>query len=101
MELPGRGALSLRLRERPRALVLAAAWHPRRAARRLFRRGHPPRAAGAEVVRAALHHRMRPPRLAHGLLAETAETGARSAAGLRERSLLTAAWPMPSLSTSL
>ena len=51
--------------------------YPGRAARRLHDRRHPARVPGAEVVRAALHDRLRPPRLDDGLLAQAAEAGAR------------------------
>ena len=54
----------------------------------------------AEVVRAALHDRLRPPRLDDGLLAQAAEAGAGRSAGLRQRGVLIHAWPTPSPSIS-
>ena len=48
-----------------------------------------------EVVRAALHDWLRPPRLPHGLLEEAAEAGAGRSAGLRQRGVLIQAWPTP------
>src|SRR5262249_5610492 len=85
---------------RARALVLAAARFPRRSAGELLGGRHPAGADYAQVVRAALYRRLRAPRLAHGLLAQAAEAGAGRRPGLRQRSLLTDAWPTshPSIS---
>ncbi len=72
LAVPGRGALLLRLRERPRPLLLAAARLPRRAAPHLHDSRHLARVPDAEVVRAVLHDRLRPSRLDDGLLAQAA-----------------------------
>ena len=90
LAVPGRRALLLRLRERPRPLLLAAARLPRRAAPHLHEGGHLARVPDAEVVRAVLHDRLRPSRLDDGLLAQAAgrrrPVGPSSSAALEPRS---------------
>ncbi len=70
--MPRRRALSLCLRGGARALLLAAARLPGRAARVVHDRRDPPRVRDAEVVRAVLHGRLRPSRVDDGFLASPA-----------------------------
>ena len=79
LAMPRRCAVSLRLRERPRPLLLAAARLSVGAADVLLGAGHRARVAHAEVVRPLLHDRLRPSRLDDGLLAQA--TAREQAAG--------------------
>src|SRR5437899_8991942 len=72
MALSGRRALPLRLRGRPRALLLAAAGLSRRAVGVVHDRRHPARVRHAQAVRPILHGGLRPPRVDHGFLAVAA-----------------------------
>ena len=75
LALPRRRALPVHLRERPRALLLAAARHPGDPAREVHHRAHPPRVQRPEVLRPVLHDRLRPPRVDHGFLAQASDGG--------------------------
>src|SRR6185312_10612379 len=85
--VPRRLALSVHLRRRPRALLLAAARLPGDSDRAVHVGGHPPRVQDAEGVRAVLHHRLRASRLRDRQQVPSA--GARQAAHVcaRERAV--------------
>jgi hypothetical protein len=72
----GRRALSLHLRGRPGALLLAAARLPRQAAARVHHRGHPPRVPHRQKLRAALHRGLRAPGGLYRFLARRSGPGA-------------------------
>ncbi len=78
LALPRRRALSLHLRGRAGALLLAAARVPGQTARTLQRGRHPPRVPAREGVRAGLHDFLRPPGVLHGLLARAAKAADRT-----------------------
>ena len=73
LALPCRGALSLYLRRRPGALLLAAARPSRHTAGKIFRGRHPARVSDRKRMRAELHGFVRAPGFLHGSLARTAD----------------------------
>ena len=72
LEVPRRRALSVRLRGRPGALLLAAARLSGQAARAIHGGRHSPRVSHREELRAALHGGLRALHLVHGFLARSA-----------------------------
>src|SRR5215469_10038595 len=72
MALPRRCALSLHLRRRPGALLLATTRLSRYPSRAVLRRPHPPRIPHRKELRPALHRVVRPPGVSARFLARPA-----------------------------
>ncbi len=81
MALPRRRALSLHLRRRPGALLLAAARLSRHPAGAIYRRRYSPRVPYRKELRSALHRLVRASRVVHGFLARAADPPDSSVAG--------------------